>query len=185
MTPRDIPNIISVLRILLVIPIMVLLAREQYLPVLLLFAVAGLSDGLDGYLARRFLWQSRLGAMLDPLGDKILLVGAYLALGGNGLLPWWLVTLVMLRDVLIISGALAYRRLCGELTMEPSMISKLNTVLQIALGLLAIVMGIGWAPVAGLLPAMIALVALSTLWSGIDYVWRWSVRAYHCRAEER
>ncbi|MCW8839927.1 MAG: CDP-alcohol phosphatidyltransferase family protein, partial [Gammaproteobacteria bacterium] len=134
MKPRHIPNLISVLRIMLVVPIMVLLARGEYLLVLMLFVVAGLSDSLDGYLARRFDWRSQLGALLDPLGDKFLLVGVYLVLGWNGLLPGWLVGLVILRDVVIVSGALAYRRLCGELTMEPTLISKANTLLQIVLG---------------------------------------------------
>lgn len=180
MKPRDIPNVISLLRILLVIPIMVLLAREQYLMVLLLFAVAGFSDGLDGYLARRFDWRSRLGALLDPLGDKVLLVGVYLVLGWNGLLPGWLVALVILRDVLIVGGALAYRKLCGQLKMEPTVISKVNTLLQILLGLIVIASALLWPLPAWLLPGMIVLVAVTTAWSGVDYVLRWSLRARRC-----
>lgn len=182
MKARDIPNIISILRILLVIPIMVLLAREQYLMVLLLFALAGFSDGLDGYLARRFDWRSRLGALLDPLGDKFLLVGVYLMLGWNGLLPGWLVALVIVRDVLIVGGALAYRKLCGELSMEPTLISKVNTLLQILLGLTVIAMAMLWPLPDWVLLWMIALVAISTVWSGVDYVLRWSLRARRCAA---
>jgi cardiolipin synthase len=183
--PRDIPNIISFLRILLVIPIMVLLQRQEYGPVLLLFAVAGVSDGLDGYLARRFDWRSELGALLDPLGDKFLLVGAYLVFGWNGLLPWWLVGLVILRDVVIVSGAIAYRQLCHELTMEPTLISKANTLLQILLGLLVIASALETSLPSWLMQGMIGLVAISTLWSGTDYVWRWSKRAHHCSRERR
>lgn len=182
MKARDIPNIITVLRILLVIPIMVLLARQEYRTVLVLFAVAGFSDGLDGFLARRCGWRTPLGAILDPLADKFMLVGVYLMLGWGGLLPLWLVLLVILRDVVIVSGALAYRRLCGDLTMEPTFISKINTLLQIVLGLAVIVAAAGWPPPAWASSGMIALVALSTLWSGVDYVWQWSLRAHECRA---
>jgi cardiolipin synthase len=183
--PRDIPNIISVLRILLVIPIMFVLAREEYGLVLVLFAIAGLSDGLDGYLARRFDWRSRLGALLDPLGDKFLLIGVYLVFGWNGLLPWWLVGLVILRDVIIVSGALAYRHVCGELTMEPTLISKANTLLQILLGLVIIAVEAGQALPDMAARVMIPVVAISTLWSGLDYVLRWGSRARHCGSRGR
>jgi cardiolipin synthase len=179
---RDIPNIITVLRILLVIPIMVLLARQEYRTVLVLFAVAGLSDGVDGFLARSFGWRTPLGAILDPLADKFMLVGVYLMLGWGGLLPFWLMLLVILRDVVIISGALAYRRLCGDLTMEPTLISKTNTLLQIVLGLAVIVAAAGWPPPAWSISGMIVLVTLSTLWSGLDYIWQWGRRAHECRA---
>jgi len=183
--PRDLPNFISILRILLVIPIMVLLERHEYEWVLVLFAVAGVSDGLDGFLARRFDWRTRLGALLDPLGDKFLLVGVYLVLGWDGLLPWWLVGLVILRDVVIVSGAIAYRQLCRELTMEPTLISKANTLLQIVLGLLVIVAALEVSVPGWTMPGMIGLVAVTTLWSGVDYVWRWSMRAHHCSRERQ
>lgn len=163
---------------------MVLLSREEYPLVLVLFAVAGFSDGLDGYLARRFNWRSRLGALLDPVGDKILLVGVYVVLGWDGLLPWWLVGLVILRDVVIVGGALTYRHVCGELTMEPTLISKLNTLLQILLVLLVIVTAMMWTLPVWSVPLMIGLAAVTTVWSGLDYVLRWSLRARHCRTRE-
>lgn len=181
MKPRDIPNIITILRILLVIPIMVLLIREEYRTVLVFFAIAGLSDGLDGFLARRYQWRTELGAILDPLADKFLLVGVYLMLGWSGLVPFWLMGLVILRDVVIISGALAYSRFCRELSIEPSAISKLNTLLQILLGLAVIVGASGLALPSWSLSALIVLVALTTVWSGADYVWRWGRRARDCR----
>lgn len=184
MKPRHIPNLISILRILLVLPIMLLLWQRHYAEVLLLFVIAGLSDGLDGYLARRFDWRSRLGALLDPLGDKFLLVGVYLVFGWSGLLPWWLVGLVILRDAVIVGGALAYRQVCGELTMEPTLISKANTLLQILLGVAVIAMEMGQGVTLPIIEVLIPLVALSTLWSGIDYVWRWGGRARRCYSRE-
>ncbi len=183
MKPRDIPNIITILRIILVIPIMVLLARGEYLTVLVLFAVAGISDGLDGYLARRYDWGSPLGALLDPVADKLMLVGAYLVLGWSGMLPIWLAALVVLRDLVIVGGAVAYSRLCGNLTMEPTAISKINTLFQIVLGLAAIIAGTSdWLPPWSL-EALIGVVTLTTLWSGMDYIWRWGRRARICRQE--
>lgn len=180
MNKRQIPNAITILRILLVVPIMVLLARREYGPVLVLFFIAGVSDGLDGYLARRFHWHTWLGSLLDPLADKFMLVGTFLLLGWNGLLPWWLVGLVILRDVLIVGGATAYHYCCQSLIMEPTWISKVNTVLQILLGLLIIVAAMGpWIP-PWVVTSMIVLVTVSTVWSGIDYVWRWGWRAYRC-----
>lgn len=163
---------------------MVLLSREAYPLVLILFAVAGFSDGLDGYLARRYNWRSRLGALLDPVGDKLLLIGVYVVLGWGGLLPWWLVGLVILRDVVIVGGALTYRHVCGELTMEPTLISKINTLLQILLGLMVIATAMMWALPIWSLQLMIVLVAVTTVWSGLDYVLRWSARARDCRSVE-
>lgn len=184
MKPRDIPNIITILRIMLVIPIMVLLARGEYLTVLGLFALAGLSDGLDGYLARRYDWRTPLGALLDPLADKLMLVGAYLALGWSGMLPLWLVILVVLRDVVIIGGAVAYRQRCGNLTMEPTWISKGNTLFQILLGLVALITASGGSLPPWSINGLIGVVTLTTLWSGVDYVWRWSRRARDCMTKE-
>jgi len=183
--PRDIPNILTLLRILLVVPIMVLLARGEYLTVLGLFALAGLSDGLDGYLARRYDWRTPLGALLDPLADKLMLVGVYLVLAWSGGLPLWLVSLVVLRDVVIISGALAYRHHCKNLTMEPTWISKANTLFQILLGLVAILAASTAALPTWVLYTLIGVVTLTTLWSGVDYVWHWGHRAHACMTKER
>lgn len=184
MKPRDIPNIITVLRILLVVPIMVLLARGEYLTVLGLFGLAGFSDGLDGYLARHYGWRTPLGALLDPLADKLMLVGVYLVLGGSGMLPLWLVVLVVLRDVVIIGGAFAYRQRCGDLSMEPTRISKANTLFQIVLGLVAIIVASGAVLPPWVLNGLIGVVTLTTLWSGVDYVWCWGRRAHGCMTKE-
>jgi cardiolipin synthase len=184
---RDIPNLICVLRILLVIPIVALLLRGEFAPVLLLFALAGASDGLDGFLARRYDWRSQLGAILDPLADKLLMVCTYATLGWMGLLPLWLVLIVLGRDVVIIAGALAYHRLCGGIEMAPSRISKANTLFQILLVLLVMVTPLGVVLPGWLPDSLIAVVAWSTLLSGGNYVWEWSRRAQRChqKGEER
>lgn len=156
-----------------------LLLQRRYGEALLLFLIAGLSDGIDGLLAKRYGWTSRLGGMLDPLADKLLLVSAFLVLGWMGDLPAWLVGLVILRDVLIISGALSYYYLIGPFEAEPLLISKINTLIQILLVLAVIFSrGVILLPEA-LLTALIYLTTLTTVWSGSVYLSTWARRAVH------
>lgn len=177
MKASDIPNLISALRIVLVIPAAWLMLTSRFDLALAVILVAGLSDGLDGYLARRFGWRSRLGGLLDPLADKLLILAVYATLGWLALLPWWLVALVLLRDAIIVAGAAAYHVLIATLEAEPSFLSKFNTVAQILLGLVVIAMQIEpLLPPQGVMLLM-TLVTLTTLASGIDYVWRWGRRA--------
>lgn len=177
MTRRDIPNVISLLRIALVIPIVYLLISREFSDALVLFFIAGISDALDGFLAKRYNWATRLGSILDPLADKLLLVFSYLILGWLQYLPMWLVIVVMARDVIIIVGAIAYHELIGQYEMEPSWLSKLNTFFQILL-ILSLVFSLG----AYTLPNwwnenLIYVVAATTLISGINYIWVWGRRA--------
>lgn len=178
MTRRDLPNLITGLRILLVAPLVWALLNGQFAAALVLFVLAGASDGIDGYLARHYGWQSRLGALLDPLADKLLLVATYLALGALGFLPLWLVALVLGRDLVIVAGAVAYHLRFGRLDLAPSLVSKFNTILQIALALAAILsVGVGWLPVWSI-DVLIAAVFASTVLSGLHYVAVWSRRAW-------
>jgi len=177
-TRRDLPNLITGLRILLVAPLAWALLSGHFAAALTLFVLAGASDGIDGYLARRFGWQSRLGALLDPLADKLLLVATYLALGWLGFLPPSLVALVLGRDLVIVAGAVAYRLRFGRLDLAPSLLSKFNTVLQIALALVAILStGLGWLP-GWSTELLVVAVFASTLLSGLHYVGVWSGRAW-------
>lgn len=177
MQKKDIPNIISFFRILLTIPVIWALLEQEFLLALILFFIAGVSDGLDGFLAKHYHWQSRLGGLLDPLADKALLVSTFLCLGGLGLLPPWLVALVIFRDVLIVSGALVYTIQIEQLNAEPSLISKLNTLLQIMLALL-IVVNHGLYQMPGwLLETLVWSVTVTTIMSGLAYVIEWSRRA--------
>jgi cardiolipin synthase len=167
---RQLPNIISSIRILLVVPIAWTLHHRLYVATLWLFAVAGVSDAVDGALARRFGWQSELGAMLDPLADKLMLdtVFVMLALAGN--LPVWLTGAVIGRDCLIVLGAVTYRWLIGSVEARPSIISKMNTLCQI----LFIVVVIGTQQYRWPAPWSLGLGALTFVTvavSGIDYVW--------------
>ena len=175
----DIPNIISILRIALVVPVVLCLLEGFYGWALVLFLIAGASDGIDGFLARHFGWTSRLGAILDPIGDKLLMVAVFLVLGTKSYLPWWLVTVVILRDVVIITGAVSYHTLIEQFEMQPLRISKLNTALQI---LLVLVLLYQLAAIQPVLPVMLSQVLIytvfaTTLASGIAYVVGWGRRA--------
>ena len=111
MTRKDIPNLISILRILLVIPVIAALMDHQFGLAMVLFAIAGISDALDGFLAKHYHWESRLGSILDPLADKLLLVASFATLTWLGFLPSWLLWLVLGRDIMIVFGVLSYHYL--------------------------------------------------------------------------
>lgn len=173
----SIPNIISTLRILLVPPVVWSMLEQRWGLALPLFLIAGLSDGLDGFLARRYHWTSRLGAILDPIGDKLLMVSSYLVLGWQGALPWWLVGLVILRDVVIMTGTVMYRVLIGEVVFEPILLSKINTVCQILLITVALIVLAGFDMLTGFQNLLVYIVLLTTVSSGVAYVVLWARRA--------
>lgn len=176
MTPRDIPNLISVVRILLVGPVVWLLLDERFTPALTLFVIAGASDAIDGYLAKRYGWVTRLGSILDPLADKLLMICAYLALGWIVLLPWWLVAAVIARDLVIVLGAVYYDRHIARIEMAPTLISKANTLFQILLVVIVITAEIRSLPPI-LTRSLIITVLATTVSSGTAYIWIWSRRA--------
>lgn len=173
MTRRDIPNIISIGRILLTLPIVILMSKAQFGPALILFAVAGASDALDGYLAKRNGWESRLGSILDPIADKLLLVSSYFVLAWLEYLPIWLVMVVLGRDIIILWGAAAYHRFIGHYDLKPTIVSKVNTFAQIVL-VLAIMLSVSvYSLPEWIITRLIDIVFASTLLSGVDYVWTW------------
>ena len=134
---------------------------------------AGISDALDGFLARRFNLHSLLGAYLDPIADKTLLVTTYVMLAVYGWLPVWLVALAVFRDLLIVGGALLVRIVTHSLHMQPMMISKVNTAAQIGLALWVLAeLAFGFHETMGLRIAIHG-VAITTVLSGGAYVVTW------------
>ena len=128
---KYIPNLICVARIILVAPIVWSLLKERYGLALGLILIAGLSDALDGYLARRFDWRTRLGGLLDPAADKLLMFAGFVTLTWMGLVPLWFTAIVVGRDLVIIGGTVLYQVLVEPVHGQPTQTSKLNTVLQI------------------------------------------------------
>jgi len=171
------PNAISILRIALVAPILMLILDGSFIWALALFWLAGFSDGVDGDLAKRFNWHTRLGALLDPVADKLLVAGLFVTLAYTGDIPVWLAATVILRDVVIVAGATAYNFLVQPVQGEPTRVSKLNTALQLLFLLFVISRaGFGW-PEEISITILGASVLTTVVISGVDYVWSWSRRA--------
>ena len=165
------------MRILLIIPVIISLRSEDFLLALVLISIAGLSDALDGYLARRFDWRTRLGGLLDPLADKLLVVTVIVTLTFMDLTPVWLACVIIGRDLVIVTGAIFYHNLIGPVPPEPTFISKVNTVFTLLYLILVILrQASGWPPEMSILIAAFT-VLFTSLFSGVDYVIRWSAKA--------
>ncbi len=172
----SLPNFLSFARLLSVPLIIWLLLAGQMTPAFWLFVAAGISDGIDGFLAKRFNWKTELGSYLDPLADKALLVGVYITLGWIGNIPLWLVILVVFRDLTIVGGALLEQTITQSFKSRPMMVSKINTALQIALaGLILARFGLGFDDF-GLTEGLILAVAATTVLSGLTYLVHWTRR---------
>lgn len=172
-----IPNAICVVRILLIAPLVTALFDGRFVLALVLMVVAGASDGVDGFLAKTFDWRTRLGSLLDPAADKLLLVSTFLSLTLLGLVPVGLTVIVVLRDVVIVTGALMWRRLTGALSGEPTLISKLNTACQL-LFVVGTIADAAWGmPGETWLVPLGGFIVFTSIASGLNYVLIWSKRA--------
>lgn len=169
--PRNLPNLLTAARLALVPVIAVEVLGGSFRLALVLTMLAGFTDVADGFLARRFHWASPLGAWLDPLSDKALMVTLFLTLGRVGAFPWWLVALVLARDAIIllmVGAAFAFTTIRD---FPPSIWGKLSTLVQVGacVGVLLIrSTPLAWPPGVGVF--LVAATALATVWSGIDYV---------------
>jgi cardiolipin synthase len=169
----SIPNLITLARILLVPVVVWAIATGAMQLAFLLFLVAAVSDGVDGFLAKRFNMQTELGAYLDPLADKVMIVSIYVTLASTGVIPLWIVILVVSRDIMIV-GAIILSWLIGNpVAIKPHIISKANTAAQIAYACLVLALyGYGFNAEL-LLTLVMVLVAILTLLSVAFYVRDW------------
>lgn len=166
---RHVPNLLTLARLLSVPVTVWLMATGRMGAAFWLFVAAGVTDAVDGAIARLFDARSRLGQWLDPLADKVLLVSIYVVLGVSGALPLWLAVLVVLRDVLIVLYAVVYA-LAGWMQGSPILISKINTAAQIILAAVVLArLGQGWGGVM-LTDAFVTVVAVTTIASGTAYL---------------
>jgi cardiolipin synthase len=171
------PNLLCIIRILLVYPVAHWILQDRYPEVMALFAIAAFTDALDGSLAKRFGWTSELGKYLDPLADKLLLMTVFVCLSINGDVPWALTALVLSRDLVIVFGAITYRVLFGPVNGNPTIASKFNTLAQIVFCLATVSSNAYRWPTEWVVIALGALVFVSTAVSGIDYTLTYSRRA--------
>ena len=181
MMKRHIPNIISLIRIILIVPIVILLLNESFLLAFYVFLIAALSDVLDGFLARHYHITSRLGCVLDPLADKLLMLGCFATLTWLAWIPDWVCLTVILRDVLIALGAWYNYALANKTFFTVSKLSKLNTLCQLAyIAALLINLSIMIVPWYVLF-ALMWLMIMTTILSYLHYFLLFLVQFYYQR----
>ena len=169
----NIPNLITLARIFAVPVLVWLIIHGEFAAAFWVFVLAGISDALDGFIAKKYDFVTKLGTYLDPVADKALLVSAYITLGQAEHIQAWLVILVVFRDVLIIGGTVLFHTLDRPVEMRPFLISKLNTFMQISL--IVVLLGNlgGGFRDFGTLPLLAYLVGFTTVFSGLAYMVRW------------
>ncbi len=170
----NLPNLITLARLLSVPLAIWLIISSDYGAAFWVFVAAGVSDALDGYIAKRFDRRTRLGALLDPIADKSLLMSVYVTLGYAGQLPDWLVIVVVFRDVMIVGGFVLIQASTPARQFDPLYISKINTTLQIVLVAFVLArlgLGAGDGPLTVIL---VSAVAVTTVLSGMSYFVRWA-----------
>lgn len=173
----NIPNLLTLLRIVLVPALAWLLLRHAYAAALVVFLAAGISDALDGFLARRWNQFTPLGAMLDPIADKLLTLTCVGLLTWQSLLPIWLALALIARDAAIVAGAAAYHRLRGGLEMAPTLLGKTHTFLVFGLFALILANAGELLSASEWLPFGFGLALVITAASGLHYVWVWGRKA--------
>ena len=177
------PNVLTIFRMIVVGPIVYCLLTSEFVTAFYLAMAAGVSDLLDGFLARRFGWMTHWGGVLDPLADKFLLVSTTLTLGWLGHLPWWLVLLIVLRDVTIVCAGYYYHfRIARLATAIPTEFSKWNTLCQILL-VVSVMLGLAFPQWSGPWTlVLVYLTAITTLASGLQYAFIWWRKARKVKA---
>ncbi|MEZ5567515.1 MAG: CDP-alcohol phosphatidyltransferase family protein [Halioglobus sp.] len=182
---QQLPNSLTFLRLLLAAPLGLCILREAYVMALLVGLAAGITDALDGLLARKLQAVSRVGAILDPIADKTLITVCFVCFAAVGLLPWYIAAIVITRDVVIVAGAISYRLLIGPFEFAATTLSKANMFVQILFCLLVLVAQVvpevpAWSVTAGTL-----LVIFFAAASGSDYVLNWTIRALQASKRTR
>lgn len=183
MSLRLLPNVLTIFRMIAVGPVVYWLLTGQYRAAFILGLMAGFSDLLDGYLARRYGWLTHWGGVLDALADKFLLVSVTLTLAWLGHLPWWLAALIVVRDLVIVIGGYYYHFCIERITAtDPTWVSKWNTLSQILL-VVTVIMGLAFPQTSGPWTTwLVYITAVMTLASGIQYIVIWSGKARRVRS---
>ena len=173
MALSQLPNILTILRIILTIPVVITLLNAEYFTTVILFFIAGITDGLDGFIAKRFNCTSRLGSILDPAADKLLLSCTFFTMFLTNILPLWLFAVIFIRDLIIVTGAIGYFIGSNDKEeLKPSNISKINTVIQI-FAVLYIVISQIYPDLQLFLMELFIITATTAVLSGADYIWMW------------
>ena len=178
---QHLPNALTFSRLLLALPLGLLILREDFPLALAVGLLAGLTDALDGFFARRLQAFSRFGAILDPVADKILITVSFLCFAQIELVPWYLAIAVIVRDLVIVLGAACYYKLIGPFEFAATALSKANMFIQISFCALVLASQImpDMPPIAMLLGSIAVLFIAAA--SGFDYVMSWTIKALQSR----
>ncbi len=178
---RHLPNLITALRFVLIPVLVLLLVQQRYAPAFAVFVASAISDFADGYLARRWGVRTRFGAIADPLADKLTMLAVTLVLATQALVPLWLAVAIVVRDLVIVAGAVAFHFLVGRVEVAPTWLSKFNTVLEFGVLSALLADAARAIEVTALLPPLFVLVMATLIGSGVQYVWVWSRKALAAR----
>ncbi|MEE4145539.1 MAG: CDP-alcohol phosphatidyltransferase family protein [Halieaceae bacterium] len=182
---RYLPNALTFSRLLLAGPLGYFILQQEYEWALATGLLAGLTDGLDGFMARRLDALSRLGAALDPIADKVLITVSFVCFASNGLIPWYLALAVIIRDLVIVLGAACYHWLVGPFEFSATALSKANMFVQICFCMLVLVAQVTtWIPSPAITAGTVAVLFIAGA-SGSDYVLKWSARAVQQHREKQ
>jgi cardiolipin synthase len=176
---RHLPNLICLIRLALIWPILAALHAGEFRMALAIFVLAAASDGVDGYLAKRFDWTSELGKFLDPFADKLLLMTVFVEAAWLDIVPWWLTAAVVARDVMIGLGAVIFRLWFGPLHGRPTRFSKVNTAAQLLYVMLVMLKASFGVPPREVLEALALLTLATTVLSGLHYLQIFTRRAWN------
>lgn len=175
------PNCLTLSRLLLAVPLGMLILREDFAWALGTGLLAGITDALDGFFARRLNALSRFGAALDPIADKVLVTVAFLSFAQVELIPWYLAVAVIARDLIIVLGAICYYKLVGPIEFAASRLSKINMFVQISFCVLVLLAQVVPQVPALAITAGSAAVLFIAAASGFDYVMSWTIKAMQSR----
>jgi cardiolipin synthase len=178
---RHLPNLITALRFLLIPVLVLLLVEQRFVAAFAVFVVSAISDLADGLIARHWNFRTRLGAIADPLADKLTMLAVTLVLASQAVVPLWLATAIVARDLVIVAGAVAFHFIVGRVEMAPSWLSKFNTVLEFSVLSALLADAARLIEVTAFLPPLFVLVTATIVGSGIHYVWTWGRRAVKSR----
>ena len=174
---RHIPNLLTLLRMCAAPVLILCLTDRNYGLGALIFLIAAVTDALDGWIAKKFGCVTQLGAILDPIADKMLIITAYIVLSLLGDIPLWLVLIVGFRDLGIVGGYLILQIIRTQMPPQPSILSKLNTVAQITFVLSVMLNRVSWVSLSEIVTMLLWLVTATTCLSGFHYMYRWFIRS--------
>jgi cardiolipin synthase (CMP-forming) len=182
---RHVPNLITALRFLLIPVLAMLLVEQRYAVAFTVFILSALSDLADGVIARRWNARTRLGAIADPLADKLTMLTVTVVLAAQMLVPLWLAAAIVIRDIIIVAGAIAFHFIVGHFEMAPSRLSKFNTALEFGVLAALLADAAGIVELTAWLPPLFVLMLVTLLASGGHYVWLWGRRAWQSKQRAR